>query len=193
MKAPTWGTVIGVMMIIFGGCSLRNDLQSINLPGALEKQKVIIHDAIDEEVEEDSVTEQIDSLGTPEKDGLDAFKDPKKIVEDVLTLSEFTKTWIVRFGYIGVGVSLLYILGGIFLLTPRKLSIPITYTALIVSIAVSGVQAVVLTSSGSASGLIALTSGFSQIFGIIIDIILLSIVFASDKEAYVFSNNEPRQ
>lgn len=185
MKAPTWGTVIGVMMIIFGGCSLRNDLQSINLPGALEKQKVIIHDAIEENVKEDSITTgQIDSLGTPEKDGLDAFKDPKKIVDDVLTLSEFTKTWIVRFGYIGVGVSLLYILGGIFLLTPRKLSIPITYTALIVSLAVSGVQAIVLTSSGSASGLIALTSGFSQIFGIIIDIILLSIVFASDKEAY---------
>lgn len=185
MKAPTWGTVIGVMMIIFGGCSLRNDLQSINLPGELEKQKVIIHDAIEEKVETDSVAPaQMDSLDTPEEDGIEAFKDPKKIVEDVLTLSEFTKTWMVRFGYIGVGVSLLYILSGIFLLTPRKLSIPITYTALIVSIAVSGIQAVVLTSSGSASGLIALTSGFSQIFGIIIDIILLSIVFASDKEAY---------
>jgi len=185
MKAPTWGTAIGVMMIIFGGCSVMNDLQSINLPGVLEKQKVIINDTIEENAEEDSlVSEQIDSLGTPEKDGIDAFQDPKKIAEEVLTLSEFTKTWIVRFGYIGVGVSLLYILGGIFLLTPRKLSIPIAYAALIVSIAFSGIQAVVLTSSGSASGIIALTSGFSQIFGIIIDIILLSIVFASDKEAY---------
>lgn len=68
MKAPTWGTVIGVMMIIFGGCSLRNDLQSINLPDELEKQKVIINDAIEEKVEEDSAaTEQMDSLGTPEK------------------------------------------------------------------------------------------------------------------------------
>jgi hypothetical protein len=185
MKAPTWGTAIGVIMIIFGGCSVMNDLQSINLPGVLEKQKVIINDTLEENAEEDSlVSEQIDSLGTPEKDGVDAFQDPKKIAEEVLTLSEFTKTWIVRFGYIGVGVSLLYILGGIFLLTPRKLSIPIAYAALIVSIAFSGIQAVVLTSSGSASGLIALTSGFSQIFGIIIDIILLSIVFASDKDAY---------
>jgi len=184
MKAPTWGTAIGVIMIIFGGCSVMNDIKSINLPGALEKQKVIINEAMEETAKEDSLlTQQMDSVGTPETDGIDAFKDPKKIVEDVLTLSEFTKTWIVRFGYIGVVVSLLYLLGGIFLLTPRKISIPIVYAALILSIAFSGVQTVVLTSD-SASGIIAMTSGFSQIFGIIIDIILLSVVFASDKEAY---------
>jgi Na+-translocating ferredoxin:NAD+ oxidoreductase RnfD subunit len=191
MKAPTWGTVIGVIMIIFGGCSVMNDIKSITLPEILEKQKVIINDAMEETVEEDSLaTEQIDSVSTPEKDEIDVVKDPKKLVEDVLTLSEFTKTWIVRFGYIGVVISLLYILGGIFLLTPRKISIPIVYAALILSIAFSGVQTVVLTSD-SASGIIALTSGFSQIFSIIIDIILLSVVFASDKEAYTMSG-QPR-
>ena len=39
MKTPTWATVIGILMIVFGGCSVMNDIKSITLPALLEKQK----------------------------------------------------------------------------------------------------------------------------------------------------------
>ncbi len=89
----------------------------------------------------------------------------------------------MRFGYIGIVISLLYALGGILLLTPKRFSIKVVYAALILSILFSVTQTIVLTSD-SESGFIAMSKGFSQIFGIIVDIILLSVVFASDKEVY---------
>jgi len=188
MKTPTWGTVIGIIMIVFGGCSVMNDIKSITLPAMLEKQKVIFKDEMEKSktTEQDSVsTKNTDSLSTvtDENDSEDFFIGGEKSIEKMLDLSGFTKTWIVRFGYIGLLVSALYIIGGIFLLVRRNFSIKLVYAALVISILCSGAQAAVLTSSSS-SGIIALTTGLSQIFGIIIDIILLAVVFASDKEAY---------
>lgn len=188
MKTPTWGTVIGIMMIVFGGCGALNDIKAISMPEQLVKQKELIKDKIEEEKasEQDSVsTEDMDSLPatTAEDKEEILFFGKKQSVEEMLDLSEFTKTWIVRFGYIGAFVSLLYILGGVFLLVRKTFSIKLVYAALVISILCSGAQAAVLTSSSS-SGIIAITTGLSQIFGIIIDIILLAVVFSSDKEAY---------
>ena len=39
MKRPTWGTVIGILMICFGGCSVLNNIKSISLPAKLEEAK----------------------------------------------------------------------------------------------------------------------------------------------------------
>ncbi len=187
MKTPTWGTVIGIMMIVFGGCSALNDIKAISMPETLAKQKEIIRDTMAEEnAKEDSVrTEDTDSLATTtaEDDENVSFFGNKQSVEEILDLSEFTKTWIVRFGYIGAFVSLLYMLGGVFLLVPKYFSIKLVYAALVISILCSGAHAAVLTSS-SASGIIAIATGLSQIFGILVDIILLAVIFSSDKEAY---------
>ena len=191
MKAPTWGTVIGILMIVFGGCSVMNDIQSINLPSMMEKQKLIFQEKVAEKEAEENLTdsitvEPVDSLDentrSEEQNGFFG-DDPKESIEKMLNLSEFTKTWIVRFGYIGIVISLLYALGGILLLTPKRFSIKVVYAALILSILFSVTQTIVLTSD-SESGFIAMSKGFSQIFGIIVDIILLSVVFASDKEVY---------
>lgn len=167
-----------------------NDIQSIALPAMLEKQKVLVQEKITkaeaDKIQNDSITtEEVDSLIKESGEEEHGFfgGDPKESVEKMLNLSEFTKTWIVRFGYIGVIVSLLYALSGIFLLTPKSFSIKFVYAILILSILLSVTQTIVLTSD-SESGFIAMSKGFSQIFGIIIDIILLSVVFASDKEVY---------
>jgi hypothetical protein len=191
MKTPTWGTVIGIMMIIFGGCGALNDIRSISMPEELAKQKELVKKKLDEKhAKRDSLNiTETDSLVTTaeeEKKEVSIFGHNHK-VEEMLDLSEFTKTWIVRFGYIGAFVSLLYALAGVFLLKPKAFSIKLVYAALIISILCSGAQAAVLTSS-SAGGFIAITTGLSQFVGIIIDIILLSVVFASDKEAYAVEN-----
>ncbi len=185
MKTPTWGSVIGILMIVFGGCSALNDVKAISMPEELAKQKEIIRKTVAEEnSKEDSVRlEDIDSLATSKtsEDEIPFFG--KQSVEEILNLSEFTKTWIVRFGYIGAFASLLYMLGGVFLLVPKSFSIKLVYAALVVSILCGGAQAAVLTSSSS-SGIIAITTGLSQIFGILVDIILLAVIFSSGKEAY---------
>lgn len=190
MKTPTWGTVIGIIMIFFGGCGALNDIRAISMPEQLAEQKELMKSRMEKEkqkklTEQDSVsTTETDSVSTTAEDDKEIdFFGKKQSLDEILELPEFTKTWIVRFGYIGAVVSFLYLLGGVFLLVRKSFSIKLVYAALVLSILCSGAQAAVLTSSAS-SGVIAITTGLSQIFGILIDIVLLAVVFSSDKEAY---------
>ena len=187
MKTPTWGVVIGVLMIVFGGCSVMGDFQAIYLPEKFEEEMAKAKIKMEEEKEEaiDSVAlESADSITRAEAiEDAERFEEKRKDFEEVTNISEFTKTWIIRFGYIGIFVSLLYIAGGVFLLVKQNFSIKLAYAALVVSILCSGMQAAILT-SGESSGPIGLFAGVSQIIGIIIDVILLAVIFASDKEAY---------
>lgn len=197
MKTPTWATVVAILMIIFGGCSVINDIQAISMPSIIEKQKELISKEIeeDEQWEEEEISTDTTAINDADSLSEDRYQleddstqlARKKEAMEVLNIPEFTKTWIVRFGYIGIVSSLLYILGGVFLLVRKSFSIKLAYTALIVSILCSGAGAAVLT-SGSSSGLIALTTGLTQLFGVLIDIVLLAVIFASDKEAYKLGN-----
>jgi len=181
-------------MIVLGGCSVLNDIKSIRLPADLEKGMAIIkeeRDKSEKEKEDSVVTESRDSLWVAEQQQVEddsvTFGNHKESIEKFLELTPFTKTWIVRFGYIGLLASAFYILGGIFLLVKRNFSIKLAYLVLAISILTSGAQAAVLT-SGSATGVIALSTGLAQLAGVIIDIILLAVIFASDKEAYATHN-----
>jgi hypothetical protein len=190
MKRPTWGTVIGVLMMAFGGCSVLNNIQAISLPAKLDEKKAEFHKKMEEKkankpdtlitAETDSLTLLGDSSGTKK------YKAEKKfdLAKNVLDMPESTKTWIVRFGYMGIIVAILYGLGGVYLLIPKKFSVKLAYGVLILSIAFTAAKTIVLLSPGSASGVIALTMGGTQLFSILIDIVLLSVVFASDKEFY---------
>jgi hypothetical protein len=111
MKTPTWATVTAIMMIVFGGCSIVNDIKSITLPGMLEKQKGLIKKKMDEartHAIEDSIknAEAPDSLARAENDDEDdddkeSYGEKQKKVEEAMKLPEFSKIWIVRFGYVG--------------------------------------------------------------------------------------------
>jgi hypothetical protein len=186
MQRPTWGTVIGILMIAFGGCSVLNNIQAISLPSTLEAETIRLKKEIDKEASDTLREETSDTLTISNTEPIKKTKKEEKfdIAKKALELSEETKIWIVRFGYIGILISIIYATAGVFLLSPRKISIKLVYAALIVSIAYSATKTIVLTSQGSASGVIALTMGATQLFGILIDVILLSIVFSSDQEAY---------
>jgi hypothetical protein len=200
MKTPTWATVTGILMIIFGGCSVVNDIKSITLPGMLDSQRGLIKEKMDEakaHAKEDSVSranaadssataDDADEDDDDEEENVEkTFEEKEKEVEEALKLPEFSKIWIVRFGWIGLASAVLYAFGGIFLLVKKPFSIKLAYAVLIFSIATSAAQAAVLT-SGESSGLIALTTGLSQLVGVLIDIILIAVIYSSDKEAYIF-------
>lgn len=188
MKTPTWAYVIGIMMMLFGGCSITGDLQSINSPNMLEMQHKMMEGMTGEAdtIEMDSIGLNINNTignsnsGSSEQQ---VFKNMAKTMKEMFYVSEFTKKWMVRFGYIGLFFSILYVFAGIFLLVKKTFSIELAYLALALSILFSVIQSIVL-SSDSSGGYISLTSGFSQIFGIIIDIILLVVILVSDKTAY---------
>lgn len=177
-------------MIIFGGCSVLNNIQSINLPAKLDEKKAELHKKIEEEKENTTdsliVTEAIDSSTLGESGGEKKYKAEKKfdLAKNALDMPESTKTWIVRFGYMGILVAIIYCLGGLFLLVPKNFSIKLAYGVLILSIGFTAAKTITLLSPGAASGVIALTMGGAQLFSVIIDIVLLSIIFSSDKDFY---------
>jgi Na+-translocating ferredoxin:NAD+ oxidoreductase RnfD subunit len=199
MKTPTWATVIAVIMIVFGGCGAINDIRSISMPEKLEEGKEKIKIKADKKALQDSTAiAALDSTETAGADSIAATSDGdadkadipffgKKSQEEILTLSEFSKTWIVRFGYIGAVVSLIYLVGGIFLLVRRVFSIKIVYAALAISILCAGAQTSILTST-AAGDFMSKMVGLSQLPSILIDIVLLAVVFASDKDAYKEEN-----
>jgi hypothetical protein len=174
-------------MIVFGGCSVLNSVKSINLPAKLDERKVHLDKKIEEEKATASdtliITEATDSSALDESDKEKEFD----FAKNALNMPESTKTWIVRFGYMGIVVAILYALGGVFLLVPKSFSIKLVYGVLIFSIGFTAAKTITLLSPGAASGIIALTMGGTQLFSIIIDIVLLSVVFSSDKDFYTTS------
>lgn len=184
MKTPTWGIVIGILMIAFGGCSVVNDMQTVYMPQMVEMQQDMmegfsqgIHDG-DSTIFGDSTDIRLNR-----SEGNEAIENMQKTMSKMFYMSDFTKTWIVRFGYIGVLVSLVYVLGGVFLLNKKNYSIKLAYAALAISIAFGVTKGAVLSSEAS-TGFIALSTGFSQMFGIVFDIIFLVVIATSDRSAY---------
>lgn len=182
-------------MIVFGGCSVMNDIKSITLPTILEKQKALMEEKMKEarthQMEEDSIANASADSTARAEDGdeeEESFEEKEKKVEKALKLPEFSKLWIIRFGYVGLVSAILYAIGGIFLLVKRPFSIKLAYTVLLISILTSGAQAAVLFSRES-SGMIALSTGLSQVVGVVADIILIAVIWTSDKEAYQFPDN----
>jgi len=52
MKTPTWATVIGIIMILFGGCGALNNVQKINSPATLDQMSGAF-DEISQEIEKE--------------------------------------------------------------------------------------------------------------------------------------------
>ncbi len=187
MKTPTWALVVGIMMLLFGSCSLNGDLQSIYSPKMFEIQEKILDGMSDgmKDAQSDSTkTNKEDATETTSNlDDKIMFEKMSENMKDMFHVSDFTKTWMVRFGYIGIIVSIIYILGGLFLLIKKPFSIKLVYVALGLSIIFSIVKVIVL-SADSSDSFITMTAGFSEMFGVVFDIILLIVILTSNREVY---------
>jgi len=186
MKTPTWAIVVGIFLMLFGGCSVTKSIQSINMPNILEMQKQMM-----EKMSMPSPTASTDSLtNNSTNEHLKAFQGMAEGMQNMFTVSEFTKTWTVRFGYMGIIVAIAYIFSGIFLMVRRPFSIKLAYGALALSMIFSLIQSMVLASDSS-GGFISKTAGFGNTFGIILDLILLVVIIAMDKSAFKFNVEKP--
>ena len=186
-------------MIIFAGCTAKDGIEAINTPRLLERGGDLIGDALRERgVPQDSIDQvvhRLDSLtGRSKKDSI--FTDDeiesmdKNAIEkyvirnigDVFNLSEHTKKWMVRFGYIGIVVALIYAAGGLFMLIMKPFSIHLAYAALIISIVYALARAITL--ANDAGDLITLSSYVESGISVVIDIVLILVIFSSDKYEY---------
>ncbi|NEQ49136.1 MAG: hypothetical protein F6K11_03250 [Leptolyngbya sp. SIO3F4] len=199
MKVPSWAIVIGVFMMLVGGCNLTNHLQSVRLPQTLEKQQEMMDkfQEISREAAEshsafaDSTGTDTAAVDTTAADTLAApittpelFENLSETVQEVFTMSEFSITWMVRFGYIGLFVCVLYILAGAFLLIGRAFSIRLVFAALLVSMTFRIVKYLVLASDAD-GGFFSMMAGSWGLVGVIIDLIFLIILLATDKSDYM--------
>jgi Na+-translocating ferredoxin:NAD+ oxidoreductase RnfD subunit len=184
VEVPVWGYVIGIIMIFFGGCSTLNNKDSIYTPEVIEKTETEIDSfymALDSLERNSIYISDKDTLRTEELDGFKTIM--KDTVSGMVSFSDHYKRWVVIFGYIGIILSLLYIVGGIFLMVIRKFSIMIAYSALIAYITFGIVQMVVL-SLGSNGGLVGISIIFDNLFGVFLDVGILIAVIACDKTVY---------
>ena len=207
-QTPTWAIIVAILMMLIGGCGIKNDIQYINIrsmlamkdkfmnkiDASIEKEKdslaavspdavavdTLTMDTISEEAEDDFVntdTSAIDING--EKKDINEVKD---MIEGFLDVPEETIQWMIRLGYIGLFFSVLFLVGGLFLLIKKDFSIQLAYTVLGANIAFSIFKWVML--SGKGGSILAISNSIGAAFSIIISIIVGIIIVSCDKSHY---------
>lgn len=232
MKTPTWAVVIGIILMLFGGCGLLKHSQTIMMPDIMDMQQKMMESALKgvEEADDDLYNEEIvepkdiEEIEDEEFDDLEgetslesgdlyadsdtieeeyvnvpppiskrerrAAKEMADTMKEMFVLSDFNRKWIIRFGYIGLLVCAIYLMSGAFLVNRNVFGIRFVYGALILSIAFTLIQMLVI-SSDSGTGFIGKLSSYGNIFGLVVDLILLIVFSVIDKKDYFKSNQPP--
>ncbi len=228
MKTPTWAVVIGIILMLFGGCGLLKHSQTIMMPDILDMQKKMMDSALkgvenaeDEEKEEsedlveleegdyyneegDTSVVNGDNTANTDSNEIELVNVPPPMrkrdqrvaeemaetMKEMFVLSDFNRRWIIRFGYIGLLVCAIYLLAGAFLVNRNVFGIRFVYGALILSIAFTLIQMIVI-SSDTGTGFIGKLSSYGNIFGLVVDLILLILFSVIDKKDYFKSNQPP--
>lgn len=87
-------------------------------------------------------------------------------------LSDFERTWNIRFVYIGLLVWFIFIVGGIFLLIKKSYSVKFAYVAITLSILFFIIQCIVFVPNSAV------------LFGLLVGFVLLIVLSVSDKTAF---------
>jgi len=104
-------------------------------------------------------------------------------LDKVLVFSDYYKTWIVRLGIIGLIASIFYFIAGLLLIMGKSISLNLTYGAIAISLC-SVIFQIVIISLDKESGFAAKTGNFTNYFMLLVNIILIVIVLASDKSYF---------
>ena len=196
MKTPTWAIIVGVLMMLFAGCNLLGDIQRINAPRLLDMQESMFTqitktiDQAEQEVKDDpiivihkdSTLIEEESMITINNDTM-GLSQLTESFSQMIHVSDYMKKWMVRLGYMGIVVSLIYFFGGLFLLIKKHFSLRLAYGSIGLSIVFAVFKSIINTMDDS-SGLLSVFGNFGNYWSIFIDIILLVIIVASDKSAY---------
>jgi len=191
MKLPTWAMVVGVIMLLFGGCGAINNAQKIYTSDFLENTELVseISNEIEDDIEQDiaKATIKYDTLDSGEivADSSDLKKVERvaDMVEGIFNVSDFYIKWIRIIGIVGTIAAIIYAIAGLLLLIGRRFAVKFAYGALGLSLA-SALFQLIIYSLDEGTGIISWSGklgGYSTIF---INIILIVIIVASDKSYF---------
>ncbi|MBS1625445.1 MAG: hypothetical protein JST83_15570 [Bacteroidetes bacterium] len=187
MKTPTWAYIVGILMMLLGGCNTLKNIQLVLTPTIMENQKAMMKsftstasakaDTVRESHGDSSVI-VIQKTQSPF-----ANKEMSQTMEKIFFMSDFQKKWVVRLGCIGFIPALIYILAGLFFVMRKWFAVKVAYLALVLATCFSIARTLILSHDAS-TGFLAMSAEFGTLFGIMIDVILLIVIIASDKSAY---------
>ncbi len=210
MKTPTWATVIGIILILFGGCGALSNVQKIQSPNTLDEMSGTF-DEISKQIETEmkTATELQDSSDSQEerdghvsinmgedeesnnvevrlpKDSSDiaAFENVFGKFDNMLVFSDYYKIWIVRLGILGLIASIIYVISGLLMVMGKPIALNVAYGAIAFSL-FSVIFQIIILSLDRESGFVAKTGNFTNYFMVLVNVILIVIVLASDKSYF---------
>lgn len=182
MERPTWATVIGILLIIFGIFGIMSGAQKIAMPAMLEMQAEFAKAF--EETTGPKITIEGESEG--ESSTIDMGGMFKALGEQ-FKMPDWFKAWSPVIGSISIFIAALFLLAGIFLLMLKPFAVKLTYIALGLSIAWALFQIVIFSFTGSIM-MMAMSSG--AVMSAVIDLVLLIVVLTGSKEAFELINKE---
>lgn len=171
MKVPAWVYIVGIAMIVFGGCGTINNFSSAVLTSSdMMKGFEEINKQSMENMDEEE-REVLESLGMG-----DGF-----LSEEMMTISK-------QQSMMAIPVSLLFLISGIILLLKKKQALKIAYITIVLSFIVSIIGMIRITSIDNAmmGGIAAGGYGFSML----IDLVLLLILIFADKTQWKYLTGE---
>lgn len=218
MKRPTWAIIIGILMLLFGGCGAINRATEIMLPDMSE----IINESFEEasnnsnirvesriDTTDDSGTLIYDTLATEDKRGRvkledmdeadrkslewlsdtiatddEGYVDIETTMKDQFYISEYRSTWMKRFAYIGLFISIFFVIGGIMLLAGKKYVIPIVLTVLALSLAANLFEIIVFAADKETGNFMGKITTIGTYFSMAIDVFLLILVMVFEKSFF---------
>lgn len=190
MKMPAWGYVIGILMILVGGCSTLSNIQTLAMPKMMEFQKDMMKSMSKsfEKSSNDFQSNTADSLAIEynEPNPDEVFNNMADVMDKMTYISEDTEKWMQRSAIAGIIIAFLYILAGAFLLARKHFSLKLAYSILTLSLLFCILRLVWLPLSSM--GFMAFNMGISNIFGIVVDLVILIVLISMNKTSY---NNFP--
>ena len=170
MKRPTWVTIVGVLIIIFGVFGIFGSGQLIFMPTMMEFQKDLLNSALERAADKEPDAEEI----------LNA-------IQEMYNMDEATKVTLTVMGIVSLVLCAFYLFSGIALIQMKKYAVKLTYWALGLSLGFALVQAMIAVSVGSLFAMFMIIGGT---ISFTIDMVLLIVVILNDKAE--FSQTDPR-
>ena len=177
-KPPTWGLVIGILGVCFGALGLMGGAYEIMMPMMLSMQKKMVQ-SMEKSVKE-SASARKDCEPKPCAPKVDP--DPAfKAMDEFMT----APPWYTVFAYVNGSLQLLlsalYMLAALFLLLVKRGAATFFLTVASISAVRNLVAIGVGVSAGSFLAFWSLASGAG---GFLVDLVLITVVAASDRSAY---------
>lgn len=187
-KTPTWGSVIGVLGIIFGALGMLGGTYELIMPKMIDMQQEMMV-AMKEQAQAEQKRKS-QQPNYPDDSSKKSDVDPTAMfdsMEKMWRIPPWYRTWSLVNGALALILGAAYILAAIFLIIVRAgaptIFVGVAGLSIIRNLAALGLGI-------SAGSFVAFWSASSSAMGLLIDLVLVIIVLVSDRSPYFNKTTE---